>query len=153
MATKTTSSKSKSTPKKSPAQKKVVKKITVKKKSSTAVKSKKVVTKKITPKKTVPKKSVKKTVSGKKILVCADNSSCFWTSDGQVLQDLITLRDALKTMDSTVYVHHVTKEKNDFADWVEYVLQDDSCAEALRKSKKPNTARIVVVRHLRYYNV
>lgn len=124
--------------KKKTAAKKVVKK--------TANKAVKKTTKKAT------KTSVAKPAAGK-VLVCAKDSECFWTTDGEILQDLTQLRDALGVMSDDVFTHHVTKEKNDFADWVEHVLYDGECAAALRKSRKPNTARTTVVKHLRYYNV
>lgn len=114
---------------------------------------KKAPAKKTTSKKPAAKKSSPKTTAKGKVLVCAKGKECFWTNDGQVLKDLLELRDALKKMTDKVYTHHVTKEKNDFADWVEAVLKDVDCATALRKSKKPNTARTVVVRHLRTYHL
>ncbi|MDC1205599.1 hypothetical protein N8083_02005 [Candidatus Pacebacteria bacterium] len=142
MATKKVTTKGKTKPKKTSTRKSVAKKVTAKKKGATQ--SKKVPTKATTK---------KKTLKTGKALVCADTKSCFWTSDGKILRDLIELKDVLRQMEDSVYMHHVTKEKNDFADWVEHVLQDATCAEALRKSRKPTTARTVVVRHLRYYKI
>ena len=101
-----------------------------------------------TTKKTV-KKAVKK--APVKALVCAQDKECFWTTDGQILKDLEQLRLAFGSMGEEVFLHHVTKEKNDFADWVEHVLADAECATDLRKAKKPSTAKAVIVRHLRLY--
>lgn len=111
--------------------------------------------KKPTTKATKPKSAVKKrTVTPKgRVLVCADGQECFWTTDGQILKDLTELRDALTKMSEEVFSFHVTRERNDFADWVEQVLKDASCAAALRKSRKPKTARTVVVRHLKLYRL
>ncbi len=111
--------------------------------------------KKAQPKKTTPRK---KTASAKKkvhlrALVCAPGEKCFWTTDGQILEDLNQLQIAFGSMDEEVFLHHVTKEKNDFADWVEYVLEDAACASDLRRTKKPKSARTVVIRHLRSYNI
>jgi len=128
--------------------------------------TKKAVTK--TTKKAVPKKTVKKVGSkaSKKAapkkaavqkhvraLVCAPGEQCFWTSDGKVLENLSHLQMAFGTMGNEVFLHHVTKEKNDFAEWVEHVLEDAACAADLRRAKKPSSARTVVVRCLRSYNV
>lgn len=128
-----------------------------KKTSSKTSSAKKKASKKKATQKTTSRKTVKKSAAQKnapeRVLVCADGQSCFWTSDGRILKDLTELRDALSHMAEEVYAHHVTKEKNDFADWVEQVLEDDACATALRKSRKPNTARTVVVRHLKLYAV
>ena len=125
------------------------KKATVKK---VAKKNTKKATKKAAKK--VVKKATKKSSKAKtKLLVCASDNECFWTTDGQVIKNLEELRLAFGTMDDEVYLHHVTKEKNDFADWVEHVLEDNSCASSLRKSKKPASAKTVVIRHLRSYSV
>lgn len=109
---------------------------------------------KTTARKAAAKKAAKQNAASKqegRVLVCARDGECFWTSDGQILRDLAELRDALTQMLESVYRYHVTKEKNDFADWVEQVLGDAACAAALRRARKPNTARSIVVRHLRTY--
>lgn len=102
-------------------------------------------------KKAVAKKSTSRKQTTAKVLVCAGPDACFWTTDGAILKDLQELRDALQIMTDSVFSYHVQKEKNDFAEWVEFVLKDPACAEALRKARKPSTARIAVERHLRLY--
>lgn len=109
------------------------------------------VAKKVSPKKpTVSKKAVKK-VASKKPLVYARDIESFWVVDGQILNSLASLADVLSSMEKEVYLHHVTTEKNDFADWVDKVLGDEDCAAALRKSKTANAAKIVVVKYLKTY--
>lgn len=98
--------------------------------------------------KTVVKKASTK---GKRELTQAPCEQCFWVTDGRVLSNLTDLRDALASMTDDVFMYHVTKERNDFANWIEYVLQDAELASSFRKSKKPNTARDVVVSRLRIY--
>jgi hypothetical protein len=66
---------------------------------------------------------------------------------------MLELKDSLEGMPDDVFKYHVTKEKNDFADWVEFVLGDSELATGLRKSKKPSTARSVVVRRLKVYSL
>ncbi len=121
--------------------KKIVKKVT--KKASKKVSMK--------PKKVAKKTTKKVSKNDFKMLVCASDDECFWTTDGSVLQSLEELKLAFGTMGDEVYMHHVTKEKNDFADWVDTVLQDRDCATALRRSRKPSSAKMVVVKHLRFY--
>lgn len=112
-----------------------------------------------TKKKAAPKKVTKVTRESKKksqktekmALICAHNDECFWTTDGKVLANLVELRDTLDSMAEEVFTYHVNKEKNDFADWVESVLQDAELAAALRKAKKASTAKTVVVRRLKIY--
>ena len=116
-----------------------------------------VVPKKVAPKKVVKKASVKKVapkkVAAKKTIVYADNTHSFWVNDGQVLNSLIALQDALLSMQESVFKHHVSKDKHDFADWVDSVLCDSTCAADLRKTKAPTSARTVVVKHLKSYDV
>lgn len=98
--------------------------------------------------KVAPKKS-----AGKRALAHAMGEGCFWTTNGMILSNLVDLRNALQDMSGDVYAHHVTKEKNDFADWIEHVLADGELAAVLRKAKNPQTAYTVVVRRLKVYDV
>lgn len=132
--------------------KKVTKKTTKKVAKKSAVK--KAVRKTIKKKTAQTKNTAKKTISSKstaRVMVCANEECNFWTTDGQVLSDLHDLLSAFEVMEDDVFDYHVTKEKNDFAEWVEHVLDDPACAQDLRKSRKPKTARTVVVRHVKLY--
>lgn len=115
--------------------------------------TKKVGTKASTKTAKAPSKPAAKKVNvkGKKELVTAPCEQCFWVTDGRVLSNLVELRDALASMSDDVFMYHVTKERNDFADWIEHVLNDSELASVFRKSKKSNTARDVVVSRLRIY--
>lgn len=106
--------------------------------------------KKVAAKKTVPKKTAKQS---KKELVYADNERSFWVSDGQVLNSLIALRDALDAMEKEVYGFHAGPVQNDFAIWVEQVLCDADCAKDLGKAKTKKSAKTAVVKHLKFYAV
>lgn len=127
-----------------------------------------VVNKKVTPKtvvkktvaKVAPKKSIvatKKVISKKpatataKVLVYASNDNSFWVNDGQVLNSLIALQEALNKMQNEVFAYHVRKDKNDFADWVDFVLCDGKCSSDLRKTKTKVDASVVVSKHLKSY--
>lgn len=111
---------------------------------------------KTTAKKRPATAATKKKAGTKKVqvraLVCAIGEKCFWTTDGRVLKDLEQLHMAFGSMDDEVFLHHVTKEKNDFADWVEVVLEDAACAADLRRARKTNTAKSAVARHLKHYH-
>jgi hypothetical protein len=111
---------------------------------------KKVVAKKVVP---VAKKPAAKKTTTVKALVFADNDHSFWTVDGQIFNSLMALHDALAKMDKTVYMHHVTKDRHDFAQWVESVLCDLECAADLRKAKTPTTAKVAIAKHLKTYHV
>lgn len=130
-----------------------------------------VVSKKVTPKtvvkklekKVVPKKAVvtkiltKKPVAKKsntsKVLVYASNDNSFWVNDGQVLNSLTALQEALNKMQNEVFAYHVRKDKNDFADWVDFVLCDGKCSSDLRKTKTKVDASVVVAKHLKTYKI
>jgi hypothetical protein len=86
-----------------------------------------------------------------KSLVYANGSRSFWVRNGEVLDNLVALRDALERMDSAVYAYHATKDKNDFADWVESVLCDKVCAAKLRAAATPAKARTVIAHRLKFY--
>jgi hypothetical protein len=98
-------------------------------------------------------KKVAKPKTSKKELVYADNQHSFWLSDGQILNSLMSLQSALSEMEKSVYAHHVGKDKHDFANWVEVVLCDGTCAADLRKAKTPSAAKTVVAKHLKTYQL
>ena len=86
-------------------------------------------------KQTVAKEVAPVTVAKKGVkhpLAHAVGEQCFWTTDGRVISNLIELQQALGDMADEVFVHHVTKEKNDFADWIENVLGDVELAKNFR---------------------
>ncbi len=128
---------------------KVTSKIKTAPQSSAASVKRKVAQKKISPAKN-------KTVTEEKnfrALVCAADGECFWTKDGRILQNLADLHVAFGTMDDEVFLHHTDNGRNDFADWVEYVLQDVACAQALRTAKKKDQAKKIVSKHLTFHTV
>jgi hypothetical protein len=126
--------------------KKVAKKATTKKVAKkTAKKSTS------TSKKTTKKASSNK--SGKKALVYAPDHESFWVTNGQILNSLLALRDALAEMEKEVYRYHTDKVENDFANWVDAVLCDSACAKDLAKAKTPQSAKTVVVKHLKLYTI
>ena len=99
------------------------------------------------------KTSTTKAKITKRTLVCAEGGQCFWTCDGKVLSDLTELRDTLLSMTDQAFSHHVTKEKNDFADWIESILLDSKLAADIRKAKKVASARTAVIRALKEYDL
>ena len=125
--------------------KKVVKKVPKKVAKKTTKKTAKKATKKVV-KKTTRKKTVKLP------LTYSSDRESFWATDGQVLNSLIALRDALGAMNKDVYKYHTRGRQNDFAKWVEVVLSDEKCAKDIRKAKTQKGARAVVVKHLKYYS-
>jgi hypothetical protein len=91
--------------------------------------------------------------SQKRELVYAPDHASFWVNDGQILNSLVALKDALDKMETEVYRYHTTNDRNDFAQWVESVLCDAECAASLAKARTPKSAKTVVVRHLKLYSL
>ena len=104
------------------------------------------------PVKTVAKKATKKASQQKKTLVYAEDQQSFWVTNGQVLNSLVALRDALTEMEDGVYAYHAGQAHNDFANWVAEVLADNACAADLQKAKNPKSAKTVVIKHLKSYS-
>lgn len=92
-------------------------------------------------------------MSKKPRLVYAEGQTCFWSRDGRIFSSLSDLKQGLTSMDAATYAHHVTKEKNDFADWVGHVLLDQKCAGAIRKAKTQKTALAAVTKSLGAYAI
>lgn len=105
-------------------------------------------------KKAVAKKSgTKSKKSDKRVLVCANGEQCFWATDGRIIANLVELRDALAQMEKEVFKHHVNSDRNDFANWINDVLQDPELAQELRSAKQPSTAHTIIVRRLKSYEI
>ena len=72
----------------------------------------------------------------------------FWVNHGPILRNLHQLCDALASdISDEQFAHHVTAERNDFADWVGNVFKDAECAEALRRAH----TRVGAARALKKY--
>ena len=126
-----------------------------------ASEAKKVAAKKVAAKKAVKKVAakkapVKKTAtkkSGSKRLVVASDSESFWVTNGHVLNSLVALEIAFKTMTKSDYAYHISESGSDFADWVETVLQAPECAVELRKAKTAKAAGLVVTKYLKEHQL
>lgn len=59
----------------------------------------------------------------------------FWLEDGRSLKNTEELRNALKTMSTNIYKHHVHGKHNHFADWVEHVFGKKELAKRMRAAK------------------
>lgn len=141
--------------------KKIAKKVTKKpiaKKVAKTIKTTKVTKSSKATKATSKAKLVVKTKASaankaKKDLIFTSNEQSFWVNDGQILNSLLALHEALLGMNDEVFYHHANQDKNDFADWVEFVLCDGSCAIDLRKVEDKAKASTVVGKHLKTYKV
>ncbi len=63
-----------------------------------------------------------------------------WLTNGTTVKSLSDLASAMKKMKAADYKEHVNPERNEIAEWVQEVLNDESLARALRKAKGKLTA-------------
>lgn len=68
----------------------------------------------------------------------------FYAVDGKVIKSLPDLYLALKLMDDIHFYFHVNENKNDFADWVHHVLEEQKLAEKINN----HTNRVKVLGEL-----
>lgn len=83
----------------------------------------------------------------KKIVSDVLPEKSFWVNNGPVLKNLHELAAALKKLKPQQFTHHVNKERNDFAKWIEDVFGDRILAQRVRALKtKESAARAVLQR-------
>ena len=70
-----------------------------------------------------------------KILADVAPEQCFWINNGPIIRNLQEMADALNYMEDQTFMHHINKDKNDFANWVRDVLKDEELAGKLVKIK------------------
>ncbi|MDD5087074.1 MAG: hypothetical protein PHV16_04965, partial [Candidatus Nanoarchaeia archaeon] len=61
----------------------------------------------------------------KSILKNAPEENCFILCNGQQVKNVKELADALEVLDDDVFNHHVTFDRNDFANWIKDVFKDE----------------------------
>lgn len=72
----------------------------------------------------------------------------FYLNDGRRLKNLHELIDALDDMSDEVFGFHVNDAKNDFANWVENIIQDDLLAKEMKKAKTKVDTQLRVFKHI-----
>jgi len=73
---------------------------------------------------------------------------CFWVHDGPILKDMLGLVQALQTMSDEQFDYHTKREGNDFARWVADVLEDVSCASAVKRTRTRAGMLKALARHI-----
>ncbi len=73
--------------------------------------------------------------------------NCFWLFKGGTIHRLQDLPQLLQKMSPEIFLHHVNKEKNDFARWISDIIKDKDLAARIYKLKsKTAIARAVATR-------
>jgi len=80
---------------------------------------------------------------GKRILKDVPENNAFWlkTDHYNVITQIRNLNDFAKEITkapTAAIVHHLREGRNDFADWIEFVVGDKVLSEKLRKIKAKN---------------
>jgi hypothetical protein len=87
-----------------------------------------------------------------KQLTIAAPPECFWINNGPIVCDLRELYLALKdNVSDAQFFHHVTKEKNDFEQWIRVTLRDDPCALKVKKARARDEVVQILRTRLRSY--
>lgn len=68
-----------------------------------------------------------------------DQSKAFWLRNGQMIVNLKELLDVVSGITDADFEYHVNREKNDFVNWIENVLEEKDLSKKLvrYKSKLP----------------
>ena len=85
----------------------------------------------------------------KRNLIEAPNENVFWLADGKQVKNLRELLDTLNTLDEATFLHHVNKERNDFARWIHDILDDEELARKIWRFKSKNQLIKLIDSHLR----
>lgn len=88
-----------------------------------------------------------------KNVVQAEENERFWVHEGGPISNILELRDELVEMSDGQYLYHATGEQNDFAAWVEGVLEDGRIAHLLRNAQSREEAVEFIDEALSGYNI
>jgi len=102
------------------------------------------------------KKSVKKTAHANKTgntkikqkIADAPAEQYFILANGQPVKNVKELADVLEHVSEDIFNHHVTNEKNDFANWTKDVFKEIELAQELAETKNKDHTRIVLYKHI-----
>lgn len=71
----------------------------------------------------------------KRMLSGVKPEKAFWINNGPIAKSLGEFAAALKKLSPVQLAHHVSKEKNDFAKWIDEVVGDKILAQRVRVLK------------------
>lgn len=92
-------------------------------------------------------KKIKTNYMDKKFLNFVEEGKEFYCKNGKVIRSLGELSREVKSLDEGTFNHHVSEEKNDFANWVNDVVGDAVLANRMKISKRQSTmSRALVAR-------
>lgn len=74
-------------------------------------------------------------VDAKKILSAVQPDKAFWVNNGPILKSLDEFAAAVRKLKPEQFMHHVNRQKNDFAKWISEVVGDGILAQRIRVLK------------------
>ena len=77
----------------------------------------------------------------------------FRLNNGKIITSLDELAEILKTMDENIFLYHVTKERNDFSNWVRDIFRETKLAEKLFNIESKEEMTNLLGRHLKKFSV
>jgi len=92
--------------------------------------------------------SIPADVKDKRHYAVSDDQA-FTLSNGEKLYTLDDLSEAINLIDPETFQSHVSSEKNDFANWVEYVFGEPDLATSLRTYPTPLRMMVSIEKFLR----
>lgn len=67
---------------------------------------------------------------------------------GKRVKNVVELGREIKNMNHSVFAHHVTREKNDFANWIDACVKDTKLGTLVRMTKEQQRMAAIVERHI-----
>ena len=86
--------------------------------------------------------------SGLDILRDVDEGKYFWVNNGPAISNIAGLSDVLKVMGDETFKHHVTDDRNDFYNWIRYVVDDEVLARNIQKIKTQTEMADAIARRI-----
>ncbi len=77
-----------------------------------------------------------------------ENGKEFLCKDGRVIRNLEELAQIIKEIPFETFFHHVSREKNDFADWIKQAVGDPVLANRINRAKSRTTMNNMVKKRI-----
>ena len=85
----------------------------------------------------------------KSLLQNVSPEKAFWVHNGPILKSVTELVGALKSMSEDTFRHHVSRDKNDFATWINDVYGEQKLASQVRGAGSKTALQSLLRRSLK----
>lgn len=93
----------------------------------------------------------RKTKTEKKQVAEVSDEVAFYLHHGGAIKSLSQLLENLRIMKDSQFEHHVTPDKNDFANWIDHILHDKELAEQMKNATSKSAAIYALEKHLKIH--